>query len=274
MDTARHFAINPVSATTSRAKHCRAPCRSARAIRRSPLTVSTPKRSTARRSRRRARRCAAAGRIEFARRPCTSRSANRGGAHPQRTVRRGHRVAESTALAATADSARAHRFRRGPRDDGRQRRPGAADRLRRASLCRQRIDGRQVLLRRRRRAPDRAAARRVDGPHRAWHATRGAERVLRRAARREVSGRGRRAVRGYVCENYGAPLRLPELGPIGTTASRTRATSCRPSRRSRSATATSASSRSSWASCGKRKSTTPRSISSRGTAPMCRTSTT
>ncbi len=24
-------------------------------------------------------------------------------------------------------------------------------------------------------------------------------------------------VRGYVCENYGAPLRLPELGPIGTT---------------------------------------------------------
>ncbi len=38
-----------------------------------------------------------------------------------------------------------------------------------------------------------------------------------RAARREVPRRGRRALaRGYVCENYGAPFRLPELGPIGS----------------------------------------------------------
>ena len=30
------------------------------------------------------------------------------------------------------------------------------------------------------------------------------------------SAEGSRGVRGYVCENYGAPFRLPELGPIGS----------------------------------------------------------
>jgi homogentisate 1,2-dioxygenase len=31
---------------------------------------------------------------------------------------------------------------------------------------------------------------------------------------------------GYICENHGAALRLPDLGPIGANASRSRATSC------------------------------------------------
>ena len=73
--TPLRFATNPVSATTSRARRCRARCRSGKAIRSSRRTVSTPKRSTARRSRRRAPRAGAAGRTASVRRPCTSRFA-------------------------------------------------------------------------------------------------------------------------------------------------------------------------------------------------------
>jgi homogentisate 1,2-dioxygenase len=32
----------------------------------------------------------------------------------------------------------------------------------------------------------------------------------------ELAGEARGGARGYVCENYGAPFRLPELGPIGS----------------------------------------------------------
>lgn len=50
--------------------------------------------------------------------------------------------------------------------------------------------------------------------------------------------------RGYVCENFGALLRLPDLGRSARTASRIRATSSRRTRRTRIAKARSSSSRS------------------------------
>ena len=44
------------------------------------------------------------------------------------------------------------------------------------------------------------------------------------------------AARGYVCENFGAPLRLPDLGPIGSNGlanARDFLTPVRPTRTSR-----------------------------------------
>ena len=47
-----------------------------------------------------------------------------------------------------------------------------------------------------------------------------------RSARREVPGAAVEGeARGYLAENYGLPFRLPDLGPIGSTGSPTRATS-------------------------------------------------
>ena len=78
--------------------------------------------------------------------------------------------------------------------------------------------------------------------------------------------------RGYVCENYGARFRLPELGPIGSNGLANARDFERRWPRSRIAKAASSSSRSSAASCGARRSTTRRSTSSPGTATTRRTS--
>ena len=59
--------------------------------------------------------------------------------------------------------------------------------------------------------------------------------------------------RGYVCENYGAPLRLPDLGPIGSNGLANPRDFLTPHRvRTRTARAASSSSPSSWATCGRR----------------------
>ena len=66
------------------------------------------------------------------------------------------------------------------------------------------------------------------------------------------------AVRGYVCENHGPVLRLPELGPIGANGLAnprdflSPATSCPPWRGSRTKTNQPRSFRSSWARYGQR----------------------
>ena len=62
------------------------------------------------------------------------------------------------------------------------------------------------------------------------------------------------AARGYVCENFGAPLRLPELGPSAPTAWPMRATSWPRSPASRTARATSCSPPGSAAGCGRQRS--------------------
>jgi homogentisate 1,2-dioxygenase len=72
--------------------------------------------------------------------------------------------------------------------------------------------------------------------------------------------------RGFVCENYGQKLELPGRGPIGANCMANRATSRRPSPRSRIATSRAASPSSGAGSSTPRKSTTRRSTSSPGTA--------
>src|SRR5262249_20953266 len=75
---------------------------------------------------------------------------------------------------------------------------------------------RPLLLQRRRRDAHRAGARAVADPLGAWRPGGRAGRNLRSAARVEVPGRiARWGSARYVCENYGAQFRLPELGPIG-----------------------------------------------------------
>ena len=61
------------------------------------------------------------------------------------------------------------------------------------------------------------AARRAAFPHRARHPPRRSRRNLRsaRAASSSASSLTTAQARGYICENYGLPFRLPELGPIG-----------------------------------------------------------
>ena len=75
-----------------------------------------------------------------------------------------------------------------------------------------------------------------------------------RSARRAL--RGRRCPtapsRGYVCENYGAPFRLPELGLIGSNGLANARDFLAPVAAYEDARATSSSSRSSWAACGRR----------------------
>ena len=59
------------------------------------------------------------------------------------------------------------------------------------------------------------------------------------------------AARGYVCENYGAPLRLPDLGPIGANGLANPRDFLTPVAAYEDATARSSWWRSSWATCGR-----------------------
>ena len=80
--------------------------------------------------------------------------------------------------------------------------------------------------------------------------------------------------RGYVCENYGAPFRLPELGPIGSQGLAQARHFLAPVAAYEKRPAPAAWSPSSRAGCGRRGSRIRRSTSSPGTATTCRTSTT
>jgi len=81
------------------------------------------------------------------------------------------------------------------------------------------------------------------------------------------------SARGYVCENFGAPLRLPELGPIGSNCLANARDFEAPVAAYEDVTATSSWSPSSAAICGRRASTIRRSTWSPGTATTCRTNT-
>ncbi len=81
------------------------------------------------------------------------------------------------------------------------------------------LDARPLFLQRRRRTADRAAGRTPAYGHRTGPACdveplEIARDSTRRALRASSLPDG--AARGYICENFGAPLRLPELGPIGS----------------------------------------------------------
>ncbi len=141
---------------------------------------------------------------------------------------------------------------------------------------------RPVLQRRRRRAADRAAAgpaaaRHRDGAARgraAGDRGRAARRAVPRRAPRRCRRRRAETARGYVCENFGAPFRLPDLGPIGSNGLanprdfRHAGRVVRGPRRASFELVASSS-----ATCGRRSSTTRRSTSSPGTATTRRTST-
>ena len=137
----------------------------------------------------------------------------------ERAVRRRRDIAEPVALGSVSAARRADRLHRWPDDDRRQRRAPprrSASRIH-VYACNRSMQ-RSLLLRRRRRDARRAAAGRAAHRHRARHARRRAGRDRADAARRALSRRTAAddaPARGYVCENYGALLRLPELGPIG-----------------------------------------------------------
>ena len=145
--------------------------------------------------------------------------AGRQPADAQRPVQRGAADAEPAALAAAADARR-----RRPTSSTASS-PWAATAIRRCrrappSTCLRptRSMTRPVLLQRRRRDADRAAAGRADACTPSWASS------TWRPARCCLLPRGIKfrvelpdgAARGYICENYGQQLRLPELGPIGT----------------------------------------------------------
>ena len=98
----------------------------------------------------------------------------------------------------------ADRFHRRPRDARRQRRPVAAERHRASHVCGERVDEGSVLLRRRRRAADRPAARVDACLHRARDAGRRPRADLRGAARPAVP---RRAARHGGARARGGELR-------------------------------------------------------------------
>ena len=222
----------------------------------SPPTASTPRRSTARRSRRRARRAGARGRIGSGRLPCTSRSG--------RSTAGSLRSAPFDEVPASPNQLRwrplpipkrTDGFRPGHRHVRRQRRSRAAVRRRDAHVRRQRVDGRPLLLRRRRRAADRAAARRARScaPSSASCTSRPARSASCRAASSSAS-RSRATPRAATSARTTARTSAcPSSGRSARMASRTRAISWRPSPRTRSATATSASSRNSSAGSGRPK---------------------
>ena len=114
---------------------------------------------------------------------------------------------------------RADRLHRRARDDCRQRQCRRAIRHRDPRVCMQPLDAGPLFLRCGWRVVDRAATRRSSHRHRARHrcaSNRARSRVMPRGMRFCVELRDAEApARGYVCENYGALLRLPELGPIG-----------------------------------------------------------
>lgn len=80
--------------------------------------------------------------------------------------------------------------------------------------------------------------------------------------------------RGYVCENYGAPFQLPDLGPIGANGLANARDFLAPVAAYEDVEARWRWSTSSAATSGRRRTTTRRWMSSPGTATMCRTSTT
>ena len=105
----------------------------------------------------------------------------------------------------------------GIRHRRRQWRCGGADRHGGASLCRQPLDARPHLLQCRRRDADPAAARAraCSSPSSAFsNAPPARSPCIPRGIRFRVELPDGPA-RGYICENYGQPFRLPELGPIG-----------------------------------------------------------
>ena len=80
--------------------------------------------------------------------------------------------------------------------------------------------------------------------------------------------------RGYICENYGQPFRLPDLGPIGANGLANPRDFLTPSPPTKIAKANFKSSPNSSAGSGSRTTTTRRSTSSPGTATTRPTSTT
>ncbi len=209
------------------------------------------------------------------RRDARAVSHDRQRAHRERLRRRAD-AAQPAALGSVAAADGAHRFRRRPGHDGGQRRSGGDERLRHSPLRGESFDGRSLLLRRRRRTADRSAAGTLALRHRVRAHRRRAAGDRRHPARRALS---RRAAR-----RHRARLRLRELrraccvcrisASSAPTASPIRAISSRRTRGSRTAKANSSSWRSSWATCGRPRSTTRRSTSSAGTATMRRTNTT
>ena len=213
---------SPASATSSR------PRRSPGAL---PVGRNSPQRVALRplrraavaapRSPRRAPTTGAAGCIASGRRRCTSRSQRIDDARAShsRLRRRAATPPNQLRWDPLPMPTRADRFHRRPGDDGRQRRrrrrrPAAAIHLYAANRS---MHG-PLFLRRRRRAADRAAAGPPAHRHRARHARRRAagDRGRSRAACAFASSCPTAQARGYVCENFGALLRLPDLGPIGS----------------------------------------------------------
>ena len=80
--------------------------------------------------------------------------------------------------------------------------------------------------------------------------------------------------RGYVCENYGAHFRLPELGPIGAQGLAQKRDFLAPVAAFEDAAASASWWRSSSATCGPPRRAIRRSTWSPGTATACPTSTT
>ena len=179
-------------------------------------------------------------------------------------------------MAAAADPEDADRFRAGHRHARRQRRSGATVRRRDAHVRRQRVDARPLLLRRRRRAADRAAARPLHRAHRARRpaTSRPARSAWCRAASSSASS-CRTAPRAATSARTTArTFACPSSARSARTAWPTRATFWRRSPPSRIATATFGSWPNSAAGSGRPRSTIRRSISSPGTATTCRSSTT
>ena len=190
-------------------------------------TGSTPSRSRAPRSPRRAPRIAARGRIASVPASCTSRSER---------MDDGRIVSRFDEVPASPNQMRwdplplptaPTDFARRPRHDGGQRQSRGDERACDPHVRRQPLDARSLLLRRRRRAADRAAAGPPAHRHRARPARRRAAGDLRHSARPALSRRaaGRRGARLRVRELRRA---LPPAGPgrrSAATASPTRATS-------------------------------------------------
>ena len=239
--------------------------------------ASTPSSSPARRLPRRAPRTGAPGCTGSAHRRCTAFSAASMTALIRTApVPRGRAPPEPAALGPAALSGAPDRLRRGPDDDRQQRRRRRARRHRRSCLPRQPLDDGPRLLRCRRRAADRAAAAALCCLHTEFgviDAAPGEIAVIPRGVKFRVElpdGRGAR----YVCENYGALFRLPELGPIGANGLANPRDFLTPVAAFEDPEALPASSSpSSRAICGRPSSTIRRSTSSPGTAITRRTNT-
>ena len=100
---------------------------------------------------------------------------------------------------------------------GRQRRPGWADRVRGAHLCREPKHVWPFLCECRWRDVDPAPDGKATLLHRAGHSGGCAGRSLCYSSRTRRCGSSswKNSARGYICENYGLPFVLPDLGLIG-----------------------------------------------------------